>query len=225
MKSEDLRPNTRGGDAWTVLLLTLCNLIVPLVAYIWGIVRLSQTDRWNKLQKVGLMLILPVLFVGPAILFASLTTSRSSTIAEVSYPASPPATNPARRDATAVSATTFGRSADRTYLDAVVKNVRFEQRNGCLYVGADQVVWSFGTTVRQQPGTTEFEVRDATGRKLAETGTTVHWGGGQVSSGEAETTRFTEKLSTTSNCKGRNDSYWIVGKIVSPRFESDNSER
>lgn len=106
-----------------------------------------------------------------------------------------------------------------------MEGIRFEQRNGCLYVGADQVVWFFGTTVRQQPGRTKFKVRDTTGRKLAETGPTDHWGGGQVNSGEAETSRFKEKLSTKSSCKERNDSYWIVGKIVSPLFEFDDSER
>ena len=63
MNSEDLRPNTRAGDTWTVLLLTLCNLVVPLIAYIWGIVRLSQTNRWNKIKKLGLGLILPAFFL------------------------------------------------------------------------------------------------------------------------------------------------------------------
>ena len=96
MNSEDLRPNTRGGDTWTVLLLTLCNLVVPLVAYIWGIVRLSQTNRWNKIQKLGLALVLPAFFLFPALL---LTSTRSTSQVVESSVAGPltvrsPATQP-----------------------------------------------------------------------------------------------------------------------------------
>lgn len=93
MKSEDLRPNTRGGDTWTVLLLTLCNLIVPVVAYIWGIVRLSQTNRWNKIQKLGLVLVLPAVFLLPALLWAS--TRSTSKVVETSVASPAPVRSPA----------------------------------------------------------------------------------------------------------------------------------
>jgi hypothetical protein len=94
MNSGKLRPNTRGGDTWTVLLLTLCNLIVPVVAYIWGIVRLSQTDRWNKIQKLGLVLILPVLFLVPALIFAATRSSKIVDVREEPLPVRTPATQP-----------------------------------------------------------------------------------------------------------------------------------
>ena len=125
--------------------------------------------------------------------------------------------------APSVSITTFA-SADRQreYLEALQAGVRFEERNGCLYVGDDQAVWFFGTTVRAKPGSAQYEVLDSSGRKLAETGTTIRWGGGQVSAAEAETYKFAEKLQTSDECKQRGDSYWLVGKIESPLFETDN---
>lgn len=122
-----------------------------------------------------------------------------------------------------VSITTFAKQdSEREYLAALITGVRFEERNGCLYVGEDQAVWFFGTTVRAKPGTTQYEVLDFKGRKLAETGTSVTWGGGQVSAAEAETYRFADKLKTSDECKQRSDSYWIVGQIQSPLFESSN---
>ena len=122
-----------------------------------------------------------------------------------------------------VSITTFAKNdPERTYLDAVKDDVRFEQRGGCLYVGEDQAVWFFGTTVRPKPGTTQFEVFDPKGRKLAETGTTVKWGGGQIDAEEAASTRFADKLTISSACKQRSENYWLVGKIQTPLFETDN---
>ena len=122
-----------------------------------------------------------------------------------------------------VSISTFARNdPERSYLDAVKNEVRFEQRGGCLYVGEDQAVWFFGTTVRPKPGTTQFEVFDLKDRKLAETGTTVKWGGGQISAEEAASTRFADKLTMSSACEQRNENYWLVGKIQSPLFETDN---
>ena len=98
VSSEGVRPNTRGGDTWTVLLLTLCNLVVPVVAYIWGIVRLSQTDRWNKIQKLGLALICPAFFL-LGVLIAAESGRSISTVVETSVdvpaPVSTPATQPA----------------------------------------------------------------------------------------------------------------------------------
>ena len=101
MNSDGLRPNTRGGDTWTVLLLTLGNLIAPLIAYVWGIVRLSQTNRWNKIQKLGLALIIPALFLFPAFLWTS--TRSTSKVVESSVadpqPVRSPATQPGGRPA------------------------------------------------------------------------------------------------------------------------------
>ncbi len=99
MNSDGVRPNTRGGDTWTVLLLTLCNLVVPLVAYIWGIVRLSQSNRWNKIQKLGLALILPTFFLVPALLltFTRSTTKVVETSVAVPSPVRSPATQPLGR--------------------------------------------------------------------------------------------------------------------------------
>jgi hypothetical protein len=116
-----------------------------------------------------------------------------------------------------VSVNTFG-SKDGDYFAAIKTDALFEEREGCLYVGDDQAVWFLGTTVRQKPGTTTvFEVLDAEGRKLAETGTTVRWGGGQVSG-----TVFSGRLVASTECKERNDKYWVVGKIESPQFEANN---
>jgi hypothetical protein len=122
-------------------------------------------------------------------------------------------TVPVRR----VSVNTFG-SKGGDYFAAIKTDALFEEREGCLYVGDDQAVWFLGTTVRQKPGTTTvYEVLDAEGRKLAETGTIVSWGGGQVSG-----TVFYERLVASTECKQRNDKYWVVGKIESPRFEANN---
>jgi hypothetical protein len=122
-----------------------------------------------------------------------------------------------------VSITSFAKAdSERIYLTALQAGVRFEERNGCLYLGDDQAVWFFGSTVRVKPGSAQYEVLDSSGRKLAETGTTVRWGGGQVSAEEAETYNFADKLRTTDVCKQRGDNYWIVGKIESPLFETDN---
>jgi hypothetical protein len=122
-----------------------------------------------------------------------------------------------------VSITAFAKEdSEREYLAVLITGVRFEERNGCLYVGEDQAVWFYGTTVRAKPGTTQYEVLDFKGRKLAETGTSVTWGGGQVSAAEAETYRFADKLKTSDECKQRSDSYWIVGQIQSPLFETSN---
>lgn len=122
-----------------------------------------------------------------------------------------------------VSITTFAKAgSERIYLAALHAGVRFEERNGCLYVGDDQSVWFFGTTVRLMPGSAKHEVLDSNGRKLAETGTTIRWGGGQVSAAEAEAYNFADKLQTSNECKQRGDNYWLVGKIESPLFETDN---
>ncbi len=130
---------------------------------------------------------------------------------------------PAEALESSVSITTFAKEdSEREYLEALLTGVRFEERNGCLYVGEDQAVWFFGTTVRAKPGTTQYEVLDFKGRKLAETGTSVTWGGGQVNAAEAETYRFADKLKTSDECKQRSDSYWIVGQIQSPLFETIN---
>ncbi len=69
---------------FTVLLLTIGNLVLPIVSYIWGAVRLAQSDRWNKTQRVLLMLIFPLLFIVPAIAFAALSTT-SSTPSSLGY--------------------------------------------------------------------------------------------------------------------------------------------
>jgi hypothetical protein len=122
-----------------------------------------------------------------------------------------------------VSITTFANEdRPRVYLEALQAGVRFEERDECLYVGDDQAVWFFGTTVRVKPGSAQYEVLDSNGRKLAETGTIVRWGGGQVSVAEATTCSFGDKLQTSDDCKERGDSYRLVGKIESPLFETDN---
>lgn len=121
-----------------------------------------------------------------------------------------------------MSITTRAEDADRMYLEALQRNVRFEVRDGCLYVGDDQTVWFFGTTVRRKPGSTEYEIFDPEGRKLAETGTTVYWGGGEVNASEAAKNGFVEKLSISPDCAQRAVNFWLVGKIVEPMFESSN---
>jgi hypothetical protein len=125
----------------------------------------------------------------------------------------------------AVSITTFRAPRPREFLEAVHDGAKFEARDGCLYVGTDQVVWFFGTTVRPKAGSNEFEVLEEDGRKLAETGTIVRWGGGQVSSAEAAQYNFVEKLAISDTCASRNDDFWVVGMIDRPRFESTNEER
>ncbi len=224
MQSDDLRPDTRGGDTWTVLLLTLCNLVVPLLAYIWGVVRLSQTDRWNKLQKLALLLILPGFFAVGFILAWPISSSTKVVSVRALSPVTSPGTQLTPANVRPVAITTLMADGNRTYLAAVTRDVRFEARDGCLYVGGDQAVWFFGTVIRPKPGTAEYEVLDTFGRKLAETGTTVDWGGGQVSASEAKTTAFTDKLSIGAECKMPADSYWLVGQIRSPRFQSNNTE-
>ena len=121
-----------------------------------------------------------------------------------------------------VAITTLRKDAVRSDLSAVQRGVRFEARGGCLYVGVDQAVWWSGTTVRQKTGSREFEVLDSQGRKLAETGTTVQWGGGQISVSEAETYDFKNKLVIDPKCASRRDSYWLVGGIERPLFDSTN---
>lgn len=123
---------------------------------------------------------------------------------------------------TIVSITTLPEDVERSYLEALQRDVRFEARHGCLYVGDDQTVWFFGTTVRPKPDSTEFEVFDAEGRKLAETGTTVSWGGGEVNASEAGKYGFVEKLSISPECAERAVNFWLVGKIGEPKFESSN---
>lgn len=79
-----------------------------------------------------------------------------------------------------LSITTFAKlDSERVYLEALITGVRFEERNGCFYIGENQAVWFFGTTVRAKPGTTKYEVLDFNSRKLAETGTSVTWGVGK----------------------------------------------
>ena len=121
-----------------------------------------------------------------------------------------------------VSITTFAKDAERGYLEAIQDGAQFEARGGCLYVGDFQTVWFFGSTVRRKPGSVEFEVVDSIGRKLAETGTTVRWGGGEVSATEAATYTFEEKLAIGEECLKRADSYWLVGEIERPLFDSNN---
>jgi hypothetical protein len=142
-------------------------------------------------------------------------TSSQSTVA-------PTVAVPEVAASTLVSITTLAEDAQRVYLEALQQDARFEARNGCLYVGDDQTVWFFGTTVRPKPGSTEFEIFDAEGRKLAETGTTVYWGGGQVSSSEAAKYGFVEKLSISPECAQRAVNFWLVGAIGAPKFESSN---
>ena len=89
-------------------------------------------------------------------------------------------------------------------------------------MGVDQAVWWSGTTVRQKTGSREFEVLDPQGQKLAETGTNVRWGGGQISVSEAETYDFKNKLVIDPKCASRRDSYWLVGGIERPLFDSTN---
>lgn len=120
-----------------------------------------------------------------------------------------------------VSITTFAAEGG-SYLEAVKADALFEERDGCLYVGGDQAVWFFGTTARRKLGARSYEVFDAEGRKLAETGTTVHWGGGQVSVASKEAGSFADTLIISTSCKQRSDSYWIVGKIQTPLFETSN---
>jgi hypothetical protein len=154
-------------------------------------------------------------FAGTALVVINLTgcsASRESSAASLTKAPRP-----------SVSITSFAKAdSERIYLTALQARVRFEERNGCLYVGDDQAVWFFGTTIRLMPGSAQYEVLDSSGRKLAETGTTVRWGGGQVSAEEAETYNFADKLQTSDVCKQRGDNYWIVGKIESPLFETDN---
>lgn len=121
-----------------------------------------------------------------------------------------------------VSVTTFASKGQGDYLAAIKAGALFEERDGCLYVGGDQAVWPFGTTVMRAPGATTYEVRDSQGRKLAETGTTVDWGGGQISAAGNEARSFADRLVIATTCKQRNDNYWVVGKIQSPRFEANN---
>ena len=137
--------------------------------------------------------------------------------------AGPPNGAPTGASSRSVSIATFAKAdSERTYLEALMNGARFEERNGCLYVGEDQAVWFYGTTVREKPGKKQYEVLDPNGRKLAETGTTVRWGGGEVSAAEAQSYNFADKLQTSRECKERGDNYWLVGKIKSPRFEADN---
>lgn len=145
------------------------------------------------------------------------------TLAGCSSSADPTTSEPGQGTSKPVSITAFAKTEpERTYLDALTTGVRFEQRDGCLYVGDDQAVWFFGTTVRPKPNSTQYEVLDFEGRKIAETGTAVNWGGGQVTAAEAEANSFADKLNVSAECKQRNDSYWIVGKMQSPLFETDN---
>ncbi len=112
-----------------------------------------------------------------------------------------------------VSITTFAMDAERVHLDAIQDGVRFEARDGCLYAGDYQTLWFFGTTLRPKAGSKEFEVIDPEGRKLAETGTTIRWGGGQVSATEAATYNFVEKLAISPTCAAKGDTFWLVGAI------------
>jgi hypothetical protein len=73
--SEGIRPGSRGGDVFTVLLLSIGNFVVPVVSYIWGAVRLAQSSRWNKAQRALLLLIFPALFIVPAVAFLGLRTN------------------------------------------------------------------------------------------------------------------------------------------------------
>lgn len=75
---DGIRPNTRGGDMFTVLLLSIGNLVVPMISYIWGAVRLAQSNRWNKIQRVSLLLIFPAMFIVPAVAVIGLRDTRSS---------------------------------------------------------------------------------------------------------------------------------------------------
>lgn len=125
---------------------------------------------------------------------------------------------------TVVSVTTLAKDAQRVYLEALQDGVTFEAQNGCLYVGDHQTVWFFGTTVRPKTGTAEFEVFDADERKLAETGTTVRWGGGEVSASEAAKYTFNEKLVISPTCAEKGDAYWLVGRIEKPLFSSSNAQ-
>jgi hypothetical protein len=121
-----------------------------------------------------------------------------------------------------VSITTFLSKEKGDQFAAIKIDAVFEERDGCLYVGGDQAVWLFGTTVGRRPDSSTFEVRDARGRKLAETGTSVIWGGGQISAANAKSGNFADTLDSASNCKNRYDNFWVVGEIQSPIFEANN---
>ena len=121
-----------------------------------------------------------------------------------------------------VSITTRAHVTERFYLDALRRDARFEVRDGCLCVGDDQAVWFFGTTILSKPGSEEYEIFDAEGRKLGETGTTVDWGGGQVRASEAAKYGFVKKLSISPECARRAVNFWLVGRIGEPKFQSSN---
>jgi hypothetical protein len=63
----DFPPDTRAGNVFTVILLTIGNGVVPLVSYLWGVIRLTQTRRWRVWQKIMLALIFPLPFVYGAV--------------------------------------------------------------------------------------------------------------------------------------------------------------
>ncbi len=154
------------------------------------------------------------------LVLAGCTPSPSETSSQATVELTVAATEAASQSI--VSITTRAGDAQRVYLEALQRDVRFEARDGCLYVGDDQTVWFFGTTVRPKPGSTEYEVFDTEGRKLAETGTTVYWGGGEVNASEAAKFGFVEKLSISPECARRAVNFWLVGKIGEPIFASSN---
>ena len=102
---EGIRPNTRGGDMFTVLLLTIGNFVLPVISYIWGAVRLAQSNRWNKNSAGAAPTDIPSHVHRASRRLQSLKTNSSST------PPSKVECKP-NSPATAVS-TDFGLSPDR----------------------------------------------------------------------------------------------------------------
>jgi hypothetical protein len=60
----DFPPDTPTGNLFTILLLTVGNLVLPFVSYVWGTSRVLRTTRWSGWQKVSLILLLPFLGLG-----------------------------------------------------------------------------------------------------------------------------------------------------------------
>lgn len=73
----DLPPDSRRGEIFTIILLTVGNFLVPVVSYLWGLIRLTQTTRWSVWQKAFLLLLLPGPFlIGLGLLWP--TSNRTS---------------------------------------------------------------------------------------------------------------------------------------------------
>ncbi len=63
---------------FTVLLLSIGNLVVPIISYIWGAVRLAHSNRWSKIQRASLLLIFPAMLIVPAVALTGMRETTSS---------------------------------------------------------------------------------------------------------------------------------------------------